>query len=230
MKKGLSLMKILYICLMQLSENTTAKIAEYLLEIHAVKLNPDNPFTWTSGWKSPIYSDNRLSLSHVHIRNFIKKELGKLIQTNFPNCEAIIGVATAGIAPGAIVADELQLPLGYVRSEAKKHGMGKQVEGDIKPGQKVVVVEDLVSTGKSSLQAVEALRSFGCEVLGMVSIFTYGFESANSAFEDAKCPYAFLCDYSSLINVAIDMGYVKAEQLEILSAWRSSPSTWMQEA
>jgi orotate phosphoribosyltransferase len=213
---------------MQLSENTTAKIAEYLLEIHAVKLNPDNPFTWTSGWKSPIYSDNRLSLSHVHIRNYIKKELGKLIQTNFPGCEAVIGVATAGIAPAAIAADELQLPLGYVRSEAKKHGMGKQVEGDIKPGQKVVVVEDLVSTGKSSLQAVEALRNFGCEVLGMVSIFTYGFESAKTAFDDAQCPYAYLCDYTALIDVAITKGYVKPEQLEILSDWRNSPSTWMQ--
>ena len=167
-------MKILYICAM---DSTAAKIAEYLLEINAIKLRPSEPFTWTSGWKSPIYSDNRMSLSHPIVRTFIKQELGKLIQNHFGGAQAIIGVATAGIAPGALVADELNLPFGYVRSEAKKHGMGKLVEGDITPGQKVVVVEDLVSTGKSSLQAVQSLREFGCEVLGMVSIFTYGFET-----------------------------------------------------
>ena len=164
---------------MQQNDLIAAKIAEYLLEINAIKLRPSEPFTWASGWKSPIYSDNRLSLSHPEIRTYIKKEMGKMIMENYPEAEAIIGVATAGIAPGALVADELALPFGYVRSEAKKHGMGKQVEGDIRPKQKVVVVEDLVSTGKSSLQAIEALREFGCEVLGMVSIFTYGFDAAN---------------------------------------------------
>jgi orotate phosphoribosyltransferase len=213
---------------MQSVEITSAKIAEYLLEIHAVRLNPDQPFTWTSGWKSPIYSDNRLSLSHPIIRNYIKKSLGDLIKSHFPDSEAIIGVATAGIAPGALVADYLELPFGYVRSEAKKHGMGKQVEGDIPPHKKVVVVEDLVSTGKSSLQAVETLRDYGCEVLGMVSIFTYGFDAAKKSFENIDCPFAYLCDYDSLIQVAVNKSIIKPDQLAILSDWRKSPETWMQ--
>ncbi len=213
---------------MQETVNTASKIAEYLLEINAIKLSPDEPFTWTSGWRSPIYSDNRLSLSHPNVRNYIKAALGKLIQEKFPAAQAVIGVATAGIAPGALAADELELPFGYVRSEAKKHGMGKQVEGDIMPAQKVVVVEDLVSTGKSSLQAVEALRAFGCEVLGMVSIFTYGFEAANHAFEEAGCPYFSLSDYKVLIELAAKTGRVKADQLEQLAEWRKSPSTWKQ--
>lgn len=207
-------------------DNTAAKIAEYLLEINAIKLNTEQPFTWTSGWKSPIYSDNRMSLSHPHVRNFIKTELGQLIKLQFNTAEAVIGVATAGIAPAAIVADELNLPLGYVRSEAKKHGMGKQVEGDIKPGTKVVVVEDLVSTGKSSLQAVESLRAFGCEVVGMVSIFTYGFDAAKVAFENAKCPYFSLSNYNSLIEVAVAKGLIKEEQITLLTDWRKSPDTW----
>jgi orotate phosphoribosyltransferase len=211
---------------MQTVDNTAAKIAEYLLEINAVKLSPDNPFTWTSGWKSPIYSDNRLSLSHPNVRNFIKKQLGVLVQQQFGNAEAIIGVATAGIAPGALVADELSLPFGYVRSEAKKHGMGKQVEGDIKPGQKVVVVEDLVSTGKSSLQAVESLRAFGCEVVGMVSIFTYGFDAAKLAFEQAQCPYYSLSNYNVLIEVAAQKNIIGNDQISVLNEWRKSPDTW----
>jgi orotate phosphoribosyltransferase len=213
---------------MQETVNTASKIAEYLLEINAIKLSPDEPFTWTSGWRSPIYSDNRLSLSHPNVRNYIKAELGKLIKEKFPAAQAVIGVATAGIAPGALAADELGLPFGYVRSEAKKHGMGKQVEGDIMPAQKVVVIEDLVSTGKSSLQAVEALRAFGCEVLGMVSIFTYGFEAAKHAFEEAGCPYFSLSDYNVLIELAAKTGRVKADQLEQLAEWRKSPSTWKQ--
>lgn len=213
---------------MQLSESTAAKIAEYLLEINAIKLSPEKPFTWTSGWKSPIYSDNRLSLSYPEVRNFIKKELGKSIQVNFPAAEAIIGVATAGIAPGAIAADELNLPFGYVRSEAKKHGMGKQIEGDIKPGQKVVVIEDLVSTGKSSLQAVDSLRDFGCDVLGMVSIFTYGFEAAQQAFANTNCAYVSLSNYNTLIEVAAIKGIIQPNQIEILNEWRKSPSTWGQ--
>jgi len=208
--------------------NTAAKIGEYLLEINAIKLNPENPFTWTSGWKSPIYSDNRLSLSFPQIRNYIKKELGLLIKKEFPNAEAIIGVATAGIAPGALVADEISLPFGYVRSEAKKHGMGKQIEGDIKPGQKVVVVEDLVSTGKSSLQAVQSLREAGCEVLGMVSIFTYGFEAAKNAFEQANCRHYSLGNYHELISIAAAKGIVREDQIEVLNQWRTSPETWGQ--
>lgn len=213
---------------MQESLTTASKIAEYLLQINAIKLSPEQPFTWTSGWRSPIYSDNRLSLSHPQIRNFIKAELGKLVKAQFPEAQAIIGVATAGIAPGALVADELELPFGYVRSEAKKHGMGKQVEGDIQPAQKVVVVEDLVSTGKSSLQAVESLRAFGCEVLGLVSIFTYGFDAARLGFEQASCPYYSLSNYNALIDIAAQKGLVKPEQLQQLAEWRQSPDTWRQ--
>jgi orotate phosphoribosyltransferase len=211
---------------MQQIDSTAAKIAEYLLEINAVKLSPDAPFTWTSGWKSPIYSDNRLSLSHPHVRNFIKTSLGELVKSEFPEAQAIIGVATAGIAPGALVADEINLPFGYVRSEAKKHGMGKQVEGDIKPGQKVVVVEDLVSTGKSSLQAVQSLRDFGCEVLGMVSIFTYGFDAAKLAFDEAQCPYFSLSNYNVLVEVAASKNLIQPEQMNVLAEWRKSPDTW----
>jgi orotate phosphoribosyltransferase len=200
---------------MQQLDITAAKIAEYLLEINAVKLSPDAPFTWTSGWKSPIYSDNRLSLSYPEARTFIKKELGKLINNKFAGAEAIVGVATAGIAPGALVADEINLPFGYIRSEAKKHGMGKQVEG-------------LVSTGKSSLQAVQSLQEYGCEVLGMVSIFTYGFDLAKEAFEKVGCNYFSLSNYNTLIEVAAQKGLVKPEQVEVLNEWRKSPSTWGQ--
>ena len=211
---------------MQQVDSTAAKIAEYLLEINAVKLSPNAPFTWTSGWKSPIYSDNRLSLSHPHVRNFIKTSLGELVKNEFHEAQAIIGVATAGIAPGALVADEINLPFGYVRSEAKKHGMGKQVEGDIKPGQKVVVVEDLVSTGKSSLQAVQSLREYGCEVLGMVSIFTYGFDAAKLAFDEAQCPYFSLSNYNILIEVAARKNLIQPEQMNVLAEWRKSPDKW----
>lgn len=213
---------------MQQYDITAAKIAEYLLEINAIKLSPDAPFTWTSGWKSPIYSDNRLSLSFPEARTFIKQQLGKLIQNKFPGVEAIVGVATAGIAPGALVADEINLPFGYIRSEAKKHGMGKQVEGDIRPGQKIVVVEDLVSTGKSSLQAVQNLKEYGCEVLGMVSIFTYGFDVATEVFVNENCPYYSLSNYNVLIDVAAQKGIVKPEQVAVLNEWRKSPSTWGQ--
>jgi orotate phosphoribosyltransferase len=213
---------------MQQIENVAAKIAEYLLEINAIKLSPNEPFTWASGWKSPIYSDNRLSLSHPVIRTYIKKELGKLIHTYYPNAEAIVGVATAGIAPGALVADEINLPFGYVRSEPKKHGMGKQVEGDIRVKQKIVVVEDLVSTGKSSLQAIDSLRDFGCDVLGMVSIFTYGFDTASQNFEASNCTFHSLSNYNTLIEVAAAKGMIKNEQIEVLNEWRRSPSTWNQ--
>lgn len=228
MMNGFSLMKILYICPMQQYDITAAKIAQYLLEINAIKLSPDVPFTWTSGWKSPIYSDNRLSLSFPEARTFIKQQLGKLILDKFGAAEAIVGVATAGIAPGALVADEINLPFGYIRSEAKKHGMGKQVEGDIRPGQKIVVVEDLVSTGKSSLQAVKSLREYGCDVLGMVSIFTYGFDIATEVFEQENCPYYSLSNYNTLIDVAVEKGIVKPDQVALLNEWRISPSTWRQ--
>jgi orotate phosphoribosyltransferase len=213
---------------MNLSENTAAKLAEYLLQINAIKLKPNEPFTWASGWKSPIYCDNRVSLSYPEARNFIKKALGQIIKEQFSDVEAIIGVATAGIAPGALAADELNLPFGYVRSEAKKHGMGKQIEGDIAPNTKVVVIEDLVSTGKSSLQVVETLKTYGCQVLGMASIFTYGFDEAQNAFANADCKYVSLSNYQTLIQIAIDKGIVLPEQLALLNDWRKSPSTWNQ--
>lgn len=213
---------------MNLSENTAAKVAEYLLQINAIKLKPNEPYTWASGWKSPIYCDNRVSLSYPEARNFIKKALGEIIKEQFSNVEAIIGVATAGIAPGALAADELNLPFGYVRSEAKKHGMGKQIEGDIAPNTKVVVIEDLVSTGKSSLQVVETLKNYGCQVLGMASIFTYGFDEAEKAFDNADCKYVSLSNYQTLIQIAIDKGIVLPEQLALLNDWRKSPSTWNQ--
>lgn len=213
---------------MNLSENTAAKVAEYLLQINAIKLKPNEPFTWASGWKSPIYCDNRVSLSYPEARNFIKKALGQIIKEQFSDVEAIIGVATAGIAPGALAADELNLPFGYVRSEAKKHGMGKQIEGDIAPNTKVVVIEDLVSTGKSSLQVVETLKNYGCQVLGMASIFTYGFDEAQKAFDNAGCKYVSLSNYQTLIQIAVDNGIVLPEQLALLNDWRKSPSTWNQ--
>lgn len=211
---------------MQISEPIATKIAEYLLEIKAIKLEPNNPFTWASGLKSPIYSDNRLSLSHPAIRTYIKNALAEQIRINYPQVEAIIGVATAGIAPGALVADAMELPFGYVRSEPKKHGMGKQVEGDIRPEQAVVVIEDLVSTGKSSLQAIDVLRSFGSNVLGLASIFTYGFETAQNNFNNANCPYFALCNYDALIEVAVVKGYVNSSDREVLAAWRKNPEIW----
>jgi len=213
---------------MNLSNTAAKKISEYLLQINAIKLKPNEPFTWASGWKSPIYCDNRISLSHVEVRNFIKKELSNLVQTNFKNIDAIIGVATAGIAPGALVADALNLPFGYVRSEAKKHGMGKQIEGDITKGMNIVVIEDLVSTGKSSLQAIESLKDFGCIVLGMASIFTYAFDEAQNAFDKIDCPYLSLSNYPTLIELAVKKEIVKPDELEKLNKWRKSPSTWMQ--
>ena len=210
---------------MQISHTVATKIAEYLLEIKAIKLQPNNPFTWASGLKSPIYSDNRLSLSHPTIRTFIKNALADAVKANF-EADAIIGVATAGIAPGALVADKLELPFGYVRSEAKKHGMGKQVEGDITPEQKVVVIEDLVSTGKSSLQAVEVLRNFGSEVVGLACIFNYGLQNAITNFQNAKVTCVSLCNYEVLIEVALQKGYVTSADMEVLKKWRNNPETW----
>lgn len=211
---------------MQHSINTSTKIAEYLLQIKAIKLSPTDPFTWASGLRSPIYSDNRLSLSHPQIRTEIKVALANLVAEKYPEAQAIIGVATAGIAPGALVADQMQLPFGYVRSEAKKHGMGKQVEGDIRPGMKVVVIEDLVSTGKSSLQAIDALREFGVEVLGLACIFTYGFQSATANFDKAQCPYFSLSNYPALIQVAANKGYISPDQHATLESWASNPEAW----
>ncbi|MFN4082942.1 MAG: orotate phosphoribosyltransferase [Bacteroidia bacterium] len=211
---------------MQYSDNTATKIAEYLLQIHAIKLQPQQPFTWASGWKSPIYSDNRLILSYPEIRNFVKKELALLVKKSFPNAKAVIGVATAGIAPGALVADELQLPFGYVRPEPKKHGMGKQIEGDIKQGTEVVVIEDLVSTGKSSLQAIDVLRNNNCNVLGLACIFTYLFDLAQQNFEKSGMEYAALCNYNVLVQTALQKNYIQPNDVELLTNWRIDPENW----
>lgn len=211
---------------MQSLENTASKIAEYLLQINAIKLNTQQPYTWASGWKSPIYSDNRLILSHPEIRNYVKLAMAGLIQEKFSGVQAIIGVATAGIAPGALVADVLNLPFGYVRSEAKKHGMGKQIEGDIIAGTKIVVVEDLVSTGRSSLQAIDAVRAAGCEVLGLACIFTYAFNIAQQNFNHANVAYYALSNYTVLVQSALDKAKIKPDEVAVLNSWRENPESW----
>lgn len=209
-----------------MSKEVAAKIAEYLLNIKAVKLNPENPYTWASGWRSPIYCDNRVLLSYPEVRNYVKKEFVSLIKKEFPTAEAIVGVATAGIAHGALIADEMSLPYAYVRPEPKKHGMGKQLEGDLATGTKVVVIEDLLSTGKSSLAAISALRNEGIEVLGMAAIFTYGFDVAQSKFKENNCSFYTLSNYDELIIKAIEMGYINQTQLQNLQNWKSNPETW----
>ena len=206
---------------------TDAKaVAEKLLQVSAVRLNPEQPFTWASGWKSPIYCDNRKILSFPFIRDYIKSEMCNVIFEKFPEAELLAGVATAGIAWGAMAADQLKLPYIYVRPKPKEHGLGNQIEGFYEKGQKTVVVEDLVSTGKSSLQVVDVLKAQGMEVIGMVSIFTYGFPAATEAFEAASLPYQSLTDYPSLIELAVKKGIVSPEQEEVLLKWRESPSTW----
>lgn len=205
---------------------TGAKIAQYLLEINAIQLRPNEPFTWASGWKSPIYCDNRLSLSYPEIRSYIKKKLAKKIQSAYPDVEAIVGVATAGIAPGALAADVLDLPFAYIRPEPKKHGRQNMIEGYLTKGMKTVVVEDLISTGKSSLKAVEALRESNVQVLGLASIFTYGFEEADANFKNAKCKYFSLCDYDALIKTARKEGYIENAHVESLKKWREAPDKW----
>lgn len=208
------------------SETTARKMAALLLQIKAIKLNLQDPFTWSSGWKSPIYCDNRLTLSFPEIRTFIKESLVELIREKFPQAELIAGVATAGIAHGALVADNLATPFCYVRSSAKGHGMGNKIEGLALPGQKVVVIEDLISTGGSSLAVVNALRDAGCEVLGMMAIFTYGFPLATQSFEEAGCPLFTLTDYETLIEMSKSNNTVSTKELQSLQQWRVSPSTW----
>lgn len=207
--------------------NTVAeKVASYLLDIKAIKLEPNNPFTWASGWKSPIYCDNRKTLSYPEVRSYIKEQFAALIREKYPEVEVIAGVATGAIAQGVLVAQELDLPFIYIRSAAKSHGLENLIEGEYKAGQKVVVIEDLISTGGSSLQAVEALRSAGCEVLGMAAIFTYGFQKAVDNFEKAGCELTTLSDYNAMIDLAVKIGYVKSEQVEKLKEWRLSPETY----
>ena len=205
---------------------TARKIAAFLLKTQAVKLQPENPFQWSSGWKSPIYCDNRITLSDVESRTFIKKALAKLIKRSFPEAEGIAGVATAGIAQGALAADYLKLPFAYVRPKPKEHGMGNQIEGRIEKGQKVVVIEDLVSTGGSSLKAVDALRAAGVEVIGMVAIFTYGFKIADENFEAAGVELKTLSNYKYLIDEALKQEYVAQEDIESLKKWRRNPAKW----
>jgi len=206
---------------------TDAKaVAEKLLQVSAVRLNPEQPFTWASGWKSPIYCDNRKVLSFPFIRDYIKSEMCNVIFEKFPEAELLAGVATAGIAWGAMAADQLKLPYIYVRPKPKEHGLGNQIEGFYEKGQKTVVVEDLVSTGKSSLQVVDVLKAQGLEVIGMVSIFTYGFPAATEAFEAASLPYQSLTDYPSLIELAVKKGIVSQEQEEVLLKWRENPAAW----
>jgi len=206
---------------------TDAKVvAEKLLQVNAVKLNPKEPFTWASGWKSPIYCDNRRVLSFPFIRDYIKSELCNVIFEKFPDAELLAGVATAGIAWGAMAADQLKLPFVYVRPKPKEHGMGNQIEGYYEKGQKTIVIEDLVSTGKSSLQTVDAMKAAGLLVAGMVSIFTYDFPVATETFNRAGITYYPLTDYPTLIELALEKGIVSKNEEEILLKWRDDPANW----
>lgn len=205
------------------------QIAKDLLDIKAVFLRPNEPFTWASGIKSPIYCDNRLTLSYPTVRKHVEEGLAKIIKENYPDVECLMGTATAGIAHAALVADILDIPMGYVRGGAKSHGRNNQIEGLVKPGMKVVVVEDLISTGGSSLECVDALREAGCEVLGMVAIFTYQLKKATVNFENKNCRFHTLTNYDTLVGVAVDNDYISANDLEKLKAWKVNPSdeSWM---
>ena len=205
------------------------QIAKHLLDINAVLLRPDTPFTWTSGIKSPIYCDNRLTLSYPQVRRDIEAGLCELVRSHYPECEMLMGTATAGIPHAAIMADKLDLPMGYVRSSAKKHGRGNQVEGLVKEGMKVVVVEDLISTGKSSIEAVEVLRELGCDVLGIVSIFSYELEKGLANLAEANVLNVSLSNYHALVEVAAQTGYISGDAVAKLSAWRQNPAdeSWM---
>ena len=206
--------------------NDKKAVAEKLLQINAIKLNPQQPFTWASGWKSPIYCDNRKILSFPYTRDFIKSEMCNLIFDLFPQAQMLAGVATAGIAWGALAADQLKLPFIYVRAKPKEHGMGNQIEGYYEAGQKIIVIEDLVSTGKSSLEVVDVLRKNDLEVIGLVSIFTYGFKIAEENFVKASIAYQSLTDYETLISMAIEKGIITADEQKALLNWRLDPGNW----
>jgi len=209
--------------------NTIKKqFAQKLMDIQAIKLQPQEPFTWASGWKSPIYTDNRKTLGYPQVRSFVKLELCHMIQEHFPEAEAVAGVATGAIAQGALVAEQLGLPYAYVRPKPKDHGMGNQVEGELKKGAKVIVVEDLISTGGSSLKAVAALREYGVEVIGMVASFTYGFPVAEEAFREAGVKLVTISDYNAVLEQAAETGYIKDEDKAVLAEWRKNPSIWKQ--
>lgn len=210
-------------------DDPAVKVAEFLLQIKAIKLQPENPFTWASGWKSPIYCDNRKTLSYPQIRTYIRQQFVETINTHFAKPDVIAGVATGGIAQGALVAQELGLPFVYVRSEAKKHGLTNMIEGDVESGQTVVVIEDLISTGGSSLKAVNALREKGCNVKGMVAIFTYGFDEAVKNFDDAKCKLKTLSNYTTLIDTAVNKNYINEGSVANLNEWRNNPAEWGKE-
>jgi len=207
-------------------ETLRQKLAKKLLNIKAVKLQPANPFTWASGWSSPIYCDNRKTLSYPALRNFIKIELVRTIMENYENVTTIAGVATGAIAQGAMVAEELHLPFVYIRSAPKGHGLENLIEGDLKPGSKVVVIEDLISTGGSSLKAVEAVRNAGCDVIGMIAIFTYGFPSSEERFKEAKVKFTALCDYNAILDEALKTDYITEADIQTLQEWRNNPAQW----
>lgn len=206
--------------------STDKILAEKLLKIKAIKLRPDEPFTWASGWKSPFYCDNRKTLSYPSLRSFVKVELAHVVAEKYPQAEVVAGVATGAIAQGALVADKLGLPFVYVRSKAKDHGMGNLIEGDLEKGRRVVVIEDLISTGGSSLKAVAALREAGCEVVGMVASYTYGFDVAAKAFEEAGVELTTLTNYRAVVETAVAEGYIKAQQMDLLDQWRRDPANW----
>lgn len=213
---------------MNSQKDAALKVAEFLLQIKAIKLQPNNPFTWSSGWKSPIYCDNRKTLSFPEVRTFVRQELTKLIEGEFSKPDAIAGVATGAIAIGALVAQEMGLPFCYVRSKAKGHGMENLIEGEIQASSSVVVIEDLVSTGKSSLTAVQALKSAGHEIKGMAAIFSYGFPTARERFQGAQVSLRTLTNYQILIEQALKQEYIQESDLEALNAWREDPANWFQ--
>ena len=211
---------------MSLSVESRRKVAEFLLRIKAIELNVADPFTWASGRRSPIYCDNRKTLSHPSVRTFIRQLCAEEIENRFGKADAIAGVATGGIALGALVAQELGLPFIYVRSKAKDHGLGNSIEGDLSVLSNVVVIEDLISTGQSSLKAVAALRNAGVEVKGLLAIFTYGFDVAEAAFRDANCTFSTLTDYSTMLDQAMQEGYITNEQRQLLDSWNRDPQAW----
>jgi orotate phosphoribosyltransferase len=210
-------------------DNTAKQIAEKLLQIKAIKLEPTNHFTWASGWFSPIYCVNRKTLSYPEVRTFIKDSFVKVIKENFKDFDVIAGVATGAIAQGALVADALKKPFVYIRSQAKDHGLGNQIEGKLDAGQKVLIIEDLISTGGSSLSAAEAVRNAGCEVVGMVAIFTYNFQKSVDAFNEANVKLITLSNYNILIEQALETGYITNDEVELLNQWRIAPDKWKKE-
>lgn len=206
--------------------STPKHFAEKLLQIKALQVNLQNPYTWASGWRSPVYCDNRKTLSYPHIRDFVKSELANMVLEHFPDAEVIAGVATAGIPHGALAADLLKLPFVYVRSKPKEHGMGNQIEGVLEKGQKVVVIEDLVSTGKSSLETVDVLRAAGADIIGMCALFTYGFVAADNAFAEANVPLKTISNYQALMEVAEEQSILAPEQMDTFAQWRLDPANW----